>query len=135
MEEGAPAAVHDNEGTSAISMVIQKMPLIATEALEQLHVKDRTNRKQYYYLSCLNGFSDDSLSNASVTTCTRAPLEVAVHHKQFELIMHPVFQRLINVKWEQFGKIGAWLDLVLNTIYAILWTILGVTLPQHPSER
>ncbi|XP_028409086.1 transient receptor potential cation channel subfamily A member 1 homolog [Dendronephthya gigantea] len=134
MEEGAPAAVHDNEGTSAISMVIQKMPLIATEALEQLHVKDRTNRKQYYYLSCLNGLNDENIY-CNLTSYTRNPLEVAVHHKQFELIMHPVFQRLINVKWEQFGKIGAWLDLVLNTVYAILWTILGVTLPQHPNER
>ena len=135
MEEGAPAAVHDNEGTSAISMVIQKMPLIATEALEQLHVKDRTNRKQYYYLTCLNGLSDENLPNNPHTSHTRTPLEVAVHHKQFELIMHPVFQRLINVKWEKFGKIGAWLDLVLNTIYAILWTVLGITLPQHPNQR
>lgn len=132
MEEGAPAAVYDSEGTSAISMVIQKMPLIATEALEQLHSKDRTNRKQYYYLSYLDGAQDDK---EPLTTHTRSPLEVAVHHKQFELIMHPVFQRLINVKWEKFGKIGAWVDLVLNTMYAILWTVLGVTLPQNPTAR
>ena len=132
MEEGAPAAVHDSEGTSAISMVIQKMPLIATEALEQLHSKDRTNRKQYYYLSYLNSAKGE---NDPLTTYTRTPLEVAVHHKQFELIMHPVFQRLINVKWKKFGKFGAWLDLVLNTAYAILWTVLGVTLPQDPAAR
>ena len=132
MDEGAPAAVYDSEGTSAISMVIQKMPLIATDALEQLHSKDRTNRKQYYYLSYLNGAND---VDDPLATCTRTPLEVAVHHKQYELIMHPVFQRLINVKWEKFGKIGAWIDLGLNTIYAILWTVLGVTLPQNPSAR
>lgn len=54
-------------------------------------------------------------------------MEVVVLHKQFDLIMHPVFQRLIKVKWEHFGKRGAWLQSLVGVVFVILWTIFGVT--------
>lgn len=62
-------------------------------------------------------------------------LKVAVLHNQSEILLHPVFQRLINVKWKKYGKIRAWGDLLMNVFYAIFWTILCVTQPKHPRDH
>ena len=43
-------------------------------------------------------------------------------------------RRLISVKWNFYGKRGAILDLVINLIYTILWTLVGVTFPQNGKE-
>ena len=48
--------------------------------------------------------------------------------------MHPVMRRLIAVKWKIYGKTGAFLDLGLNLIYTILWTVEGVTMPKNGHE-
>lgn len=56
-------------------------------------------------------------------------------HNQSEILLHPVFQRLINVKWKKYGKIRAWGDLLMNVFYAIFWTILCVTQPKHPRDH
>ena len=48
--------------------------------------------------------------------------------------MHPVMQRLVYMKWQKFGKRGAWLDLATNLLFSILWTVLGVTLPHKAKE-
>ena len=44
--------------------------------------------------------------------------------------MHPIFQRLIDVKWGFFGA-RAWLGIFLNVLLALTYTVLGVT---HPSD-
>ena len=43
-------------------------------------------------------------------------------------------KRLIDVKWQKFGRQGAVSNLGLNLIYAILWTILAVTSPKDGDE-
>ena len=48
--------------------------------------------------------------------------------------MHPVMHRLIAVKWKIYGKKGAILDLVLNLIYTILWTVECVSVPNDGHE-
>lgn len=60
---------------------------------------------------------------------------MAVLQNQSEILLHPVFQRLINVKWKKYGKIRAWGDLLMNVFYAIFWTILCVTQPRHPRDH
>jgi hypothetical protein len=64
-------------------------------------------------------------------TPARTPLEIAVQNERYDIIMHPVMQRLIGVKWQMYGKWGAILDLVVNLIYTVLWTVLAVTLPNN----
>ncbi len=53
VERGAPAGVFDESGLSAIALMIEKMPKIAKEALEQFVYIDRAFRKEHYYLSYL----------------------------------------------------------------------------------
>ena len=103
---------------------------MALKALDQFHLKDRINRKQYFYLNCLEPrWQPDGPARA------KTPMEVAVLHNHSDLLLHPVFQRLINVKWEKYGKIRAWSDLLINIFYAIFWTILCVTQPEHPRHH
>ena len=66
--------------------------------------------------------------------CAKTAMEVVIQHKQFELIMHPVFQRLIKVKWAQFAKKGAWSQVIVSLVFVILWTMLGVLTPNKESE-
>ena len=51
------------------------------------------------------------------------------YYKQVELIMHPVIFRLLNVKWNMFGKRGAIRIFAINFFYTINWTVLGLLLP------
>ena len=57
LEAGSPAAVYDDMGNSCLSLMVEKMPGIAIEALEQFHSMDRALRKKYYYLNYLEKMS------------------------------------------------------------------------------
>lgn len=121
-----PASTSDENGVTAMSLMIAKMPPVAKEALDQFHSLDRANRKQYYYLNHLEPGKPGKVEHILAKT----PLEEAVRYKQMELIMHPTFKRLIQVKWEQFGKTGSVIQVVVQLLYCLLWTVLGVTLPR-----
>ena len=45
--------MYDDSGTPCLSLMIEKMPHIAIEAVEQFHNIDRAFRKHYFYLSFL----------------------------------------------------------------------------------
>ena len=57
LEAGAPSAVYDDKGNSCLSLMVEKMPGIAMESLEQFHSMDRALRKKYYYLNYLEKMS------------------------------------------------------------------------------
>ena len=102
--------------------------LQALEALDQFHIKDRANRKQYFYLNYL----ESPLSFTS--SYAKSSLKVAVEEQQFSIIMHPVMRRLVEVKWKWFGKLGACLHFAINLIFCIIWTVLLCTLPRTAKE-
>lgn len=104
--------------------------LQAKEALDQFYSTDRANRKQYFYLNYLEPPVPTCMSSG----CAKTALEVIVQLKQFDLVMHPVIQRLIAVKWNYFGKRGAWFQVVSNLFFVLLWTVLGVTSPYKANE-
>ena len=54
----------------------------------------------------------------------KSPLQVIVENNQQQVLLHPVFQRLIEVKWQRLGKYGAWLYFITNLLNCILWTAL-----------
>ena len=55
LEEGAPAGVYDSTGNSALSLLIEKAPQVAMEALGQLHSIDHISRREYFFLDHLEG--------------------------------------------------------------------------------
>lgn len=57
-----------------------------------------------------------------------------VQYNELELVVHPVILKLIQMKWELFGKMNALVVLAINIIYTLLWTAIGVTLPQDHKE-
>ncbi|KAK5854466.1 hypothetical protein PBY51_015529 [Eleginops maclovinus] len=54
-------------------------------------------------------------------------LEVVVQQGKLELIMHPVFLELIQVKWRLYGRLGAWLLLILNFLFNVSWTTVAIS--------
>lgn len=42
--------------------------------------------------------------------------------------MHPVFRRLIEVKWKQFGRRAVAWQLIVQLVYVFIWTGLAITL-------
>eukprot|EP00794_Sanderia_malayensis_P014412 gene14412-15918_t len=129
LEAGAPAAIYDDMGNSCLSLMVEKMPGIAIEALEQFHSTDRALRKKYYYLNYLEKMSatdDGENSEGSAKTA----LQVCVQYAELELIMHPAIRRLLDVKWDLFGKWSSIWFVLVNMIYTIIWTVLGLLLPR-----
>lgn len=126
IDQGAPAGVQDCVGSSVLSFMISKMPPVAKEALDQFHTTDRGNRRQYFYLNHLEPYQSND--QGVYASCARSPLHCVVHFKQMELIMHPVFKRLIEVKWNQFGRRGTYMNICVHALFVMIWTALGVTL-------
>lgn len=131
IDQGALAGVQDNAGSSVMTFMISKMPPVAKEALDQFHTTNRGNRRQYFYLNHLEPYLKND--EGQYISCARSPLHAVVHFKQMELIMHPVFKRLIEVKWDQFGRRGTMKNIFIHALFVVLWTALGVTL--HVGEE
>ncbi len=53
MNADAPAGVYDINGNSAMAFMVEKMPSVAYDALEQFHTEDRALRRSYFYLDQL----------------------------------------------------------------------------------
>ncbi|XP_078610224.1 uncharacterized protein LOC144881203 isoform X4 [Branchiostoma floridae x Branchiostoma japonicum] len=129
VEQGAEAGVQDYSGQACITHMITKMPPVAKEALNQFHPTDRANRKQYYYLNNIEPVLPESfkkVAGEAADSLAKTPMEVAVQYKQYEVLQHPVFQKLISMKWKGFARRGAWLSLFLNFIFIVMWTTLAV---------
>lgn len=130
INEGASIGIFDDEGNSALTLLTEKMPDIAVQALDQLHSTDNLNRKEYFSLNILEG----TKINEGRTTAARTPLEIAVQKNCFSIVMHPVVQQLIKLKWEHYGKSGAIWDLMLNLGYTMLWTVLSLALHHQAKD-
>ncbi|XP_051879492.1 transient receptor potential channel pyrexia-like [Pristis pectinata] len=118
----ADAGTHDNTGQLCLTLMAANMPQLALTALDQFCVKDRANRKQYFMLNML-------IPQPSETSNSHAKslLEVIVQFRQLDLIMHPVVQKLITIKWKRFGMRGVGIMLTLNILFIISWTVLGLS--------
>ncbi|ELU06894.1 hypothetical protein CAPTEDRAFT_184604 [Capitella teleta] len=131
LPDAAPAGVEDLSGQAAIVWMIKKMPPVAKLALEQFHTTDRANRKQYYYLNCLEPQKPENMmeENQKKNTFAESALAVVVAYHQYDLILQSVFEALINLKWKRFGRLGAFFNTFMNLLFIVLWTILGILVP------
>ena len=85
--------------------------------------------KEYYYLNFLE------TSRMKVDTKkARTPLETAVVTRKFEVVSHPVMQRLIDNKWNYFGRRATLLDLCFYIVFNILWTAMSMLTPPTGKE-
>ncbi|XP_007542466.1 transient receptor potential cation channel subfamily A member 1 isoform X1 [Poecilia formosa] len=130
LELGANAGVKDSDGQLCISALIGRMSHVAQEAIRQFHVKDRVTRQEYFYLNLLEpeeaGTPGDP-SGAGISEPT-TPLQVVVLEGKLDLIMNPVFLKLIEIKWKLYGRLGAWLLLVLNFLLNVCWTTVAISM-------
>ena len=53
-----------------------------------------------------------------------------VVYRETDLVMHPVIQKMINVKWKLFARKKSIIELVINFIYTLVWVILALLIPR-----
>ena len=70
------------------------------DALDQFHSKNRATRTQYFYLNYLI-----PPQHPQEKPCfAKSPLETAIECGNFNILLHPVFTQLIQIKWNKLGK-------------------------------
>ncbi|XP_066918274.1 transient receptor potential channel pyrexia-like [Clytia hemisphaerica] len=135
MEYDAPAGVYDDTGTTCLAHMIEKMPDVAAEALEQFQKVDKASRTVRYYLSYLETEKWNMLRAKKNPTggwrelTKREPLEAIIKHNESRLIMHPVIQRLLAKKSELYGRRYFLSNLLINFVFTLIWTALTIGLP------
>ena len=81
LDLGAPVGVYDDTGTSCLTHMIEKMPDVASSALDQFRKVDKASRTIYYYLSYLETYKWKMLrmnsSKGSRLVANMEPLEVS----------------------------------------------------------
>nr|AAI70078.1 XCAT2 protein [Xenopus laevis] len=115
------AGVQDNTGQSCMTLLVMNMPPVALLALDQFFIKDRANRRQHFYLNLVQPRTTDFSGSQA-----KSPLEMIVQNRQLDIIMHPVIQKLIEVKWKLFGRTSVAFMLTLNLVLILSWTALGI---------
>uniref|UniRef100_A0A3B3X8U6 Ion transport domain-containing protein n=1 Tax=Poecilia mexicana TaxID=48701 RepID=A0A3B3X8U6_9TELE len=103
LELGANAGVKDSDGQLCISALIGRMSHVAQEALRQFHVKDRVTRQEYFYLNLLEPEEAGTPGDPSGSRASPS-LQVVVLEGKLDLIMNPVFLKLIEIKWKLYGR-------------------------------
>ena len=53
-----------------------------------------------------------------------------VVYKETDLVMHPVIQKMISVKWNKFARLKSWIELIINLVYTLIWIILALLIPR-----
>ncbi|KAK7140698.1 hypothetical protein R3I94_013090 [Phoxinus phoxinus] len=127
---GADAGVQDCDGQLCITAMITKMSPVADLAMNQFLMKDRMARQKFYYLHLLEPKPADK-TNPKVSDPS-SPLEFIVNEGKLDLIMHPVVLKLITVKWNLYGRMGAWILLLFNFLFIVSWTTVAISVSVRP---
>lgn len=121
----ADVSAEDDSRQSCLVLLICKMPSLALQALDQLHVDDRANCNQLFYLQRLEPGPTADIDGGSV----HSPLELMVVYRLHEHILHPVVRQLIDIKWSAYGRRNSWLLLGMNLFFIVSWVALMVSVP------
>lgn len=123
LDIGAPAGVYDNNGNSALACLLEKIPSVAYRALEQFRTSNTSLKQSYMYLSHLE--TDTTVKNQKSEKFAKTPLEIITAYDDVDLIMHPVIQKSIQIKWKLFGKIDTVRKLLITLVYLACWLVLA----------
>ncbi|XP_028279885.1 uncharacterized protein LOC114447691 [Parambassis ranga] len=137
LELGADAGTKDSDGQLCITALIRHMSPVAQLALRQFHGRDKMTRQQFFYLNRLEPESHLPGYPGPVHNEPVSPLQVVVQEGKLDLIMNPVFLKLIQVKWNLYGRLGAWLLLILNFLFNVSWTTVAISasIQRHSPDR
>ncbi|XP_043095711.1 ankyrin repeat and protein kinase domain-containing protein 1-like [Puntigrus tetrazona] len=127
---GADAGVQDSDGQLCITAMIAKMTPVADLAMNQFHMKDRMARQQFFYLHLMEPKPADRTNPKA--SDPSSPLEFIVSQGKLDLVMHPVVLKLITVKWNLYGRKGAWILLLLNFLFIVSWTTVAISVSVRP---
>ncbi|XP_047134098.1 uncharacterized protein LOC100209684 isoform X1 [Hydra vulgaris] len=116
----APIGVYDNDGNFCLSYLIEKMPDVAYQALNQFKVANISLGRNEVYLSYL-----EKNPNSKVGNFTKVPLEMITIYDEYDLIMHPVIQTMLEVKWKKLGRFITLRQLFILFIYLSCWMVLA----------
>eukprot|EP00795_Rhopilema_esculentum_P002084 gene2084-17654_t len=122
LEIGCPAAVFNKRGYSAMTLMVEKMPNIAMEALYQYVSVNTKAESKTYYLAPLEWNPNDPDADRDLKTT----LEMIVKYKEMDLLQHPVIERLLHLKTKLYARSYLLLYLFLNTVYVLLWCTLSI---------
>ncbi|KAG1941629.1 transient receptor potential channel pyrexia [Pimephales promelas] len=131
LEFGADAGVQDSDGQLCITAMITKMSPVANQAMNQFLMKDRMARQKFYYLHLLEPKPADKTNPKG--SDPSSPLEFIVNEGKLDLIMHPVVLKLITVKWNLYGRRGAWILLLFNFLFIVSWTTVAISVSVRPN--
>lgn len=119
----AYAATFDSYNQFCMVQMIEKMSFVATIALDQFYVTDTLSRKQLFYLHFL-----EKKTNLDVT---RTPLDSVVQFKRFDLVLHPIFQKLLKVKWKMYGRAFAIFQTIFYLLNLTFWSLFTIIPPKR----
>lgn len=54
---------------------------------------------------------------------------MVIREKQMNLLLHPVFRRLLDVKWNNFGGRKHFCHLLSQFFFVLIWSVVAVTTP------
>ena len=60
------------------------------------------------------------------------PMDVAVENMALNVLSHDVMHRLIDIKWDRFGRKGAMRALIMNIILVVAWSTVSIINKSYP---
>ncbi|KAL5253746.1 hypothetical protein ACHWQZ_G013497 [Mnemiopsis leidyi] len=133
LECGAKVYAIDFTGMYGISAMVDKCSPLAIKALDTCVEKDLRNRKQYFSLQFLEPTTLCN-DNCAKTTFTVLEETVRAGSENLQIVKHPMIQKMIEVKWRQFGKRGYIKELAAYIIVLINWSLLCLFNPIRLKE-
>lgn len=124
LESGAPCFIFDTNGDSIISGLVEKLPNVAASGLDQFILKGEKTMHLLLYLAQLENKDVQSTKRKSV-------LELITLYKDRDLLMHPIIQKSIEIKWHLFGRRRSIFELFLVLLHMGIWFALAYTQRDH----
>ena len=128
IELGVTTKVVDYTGLHALSILIAKMPKLATHALDQCFSLDSKSRELKVWIN----YMEPDLLVPKDARYGFSVLDEIAKSGDLDLAQNPAIKALISTKWRQFGQRAVIKEIGLYLIYLISWSLLMILTPLVP---